>query len=177
MVNESLGNRYGDELLKSVAERLRHNLRGDDLLARLAADEFAVLLPAIESEAAACRVAEKLLEIPGVPFALQGREIYLTASLGISRYPEDGDDAETLLKRPRSPCTGPRRRGADDYQLYRPGMDSHSPGAALAGGRPAQGPGQDAASSRSSTSRCSTRERRVARGRGAAALAPPRRAA
>ncbi len=126
VVNESLGNRQGDELLKAFAERLRHNLRSTDLLARVAADELTVLLPSIEGEGTAARVAEKLLAVTRLPFSLQGREIYLTASLGISRYPEDGADAETLLKRAEIAMVRVKETSRDGYQLYTPGMDSHS---------------------------------------------------
>src|SRR4029077_1926000 len=126
VVNESLGNRHGDELLKAVAGRLRHNLRATDLLARVAADEFVVLLPAIESECAVVRVAEKLLSVIRLPFALQEREVYLTASLGVTRYPEDGTDAETLLKRAEIAMYRTKETSRDGYLLYAPGMDSHS---------------------------------------------------
>ncbi|HET9210980.1 MAG TPA: bifunctional diguanylate cyclase/phosphodiesterase [Thermoanaerobaculia bacterium] len=126
MVNESLGNRQGDELIKAFAERLRHNLRSTDLIARVAADEFAVLLPSIEGESTAVRVAEKLLAVTRLPFSLQGREVYLTASLGVSRYPEDGTEAETLLRRAEIAMVRVKETSRDGYQLYTPGMDSHS---------------------------------------------------
>jgi diguanylate cyclase (GGDEF)-like protein len=126
VVNESLGNRHGDELLKAVAGRLRRNLRATDLLARVAADEFVVLLPATESEVAVVRVAEKLLSVIRLPFALQEREVYLTASLGVTRYPEDGTDAETLLKRTEIAMYRTKETSRDGYLLYAPGMDSHS---------------------------------------------------
>ena len=126
VVNESLGNRQGDELLKAFSERLRHNLRGTDLIARVAADEFVILLPSIESEATVVRVAEKLLAVTRLPFSLQGREVYLTASLGVSRYAEDGNDAETLLKRAEIAMVRVKETSRDGYQLYTPGMDSHS---------------------------------------------------
>ena len=126
VVNESLGNRHGDELLKALAERLRRNLRNTDVIARVAADEFVILLLGIESEAAIVRVAEKVLGITRPPFALQGREIYLTASIGVSRYPEDGADAETLLKRAEIAMYRVKETRRDDYQVYSPGMDSHS---------------------------------------------------
>ena len=125
-VNESLGNRYGDELLKSVAERLRSHLPGSDLLAHLAADEFVVMMPTVESEAAIFRAAEKLLEIMRLPFALQGREIYLTVSMGISRFPEDGDDAETLLRRAEIAMYRAKEERRDDYQIYAASMDSNT---------------------------------------------------
>ena len=126
MVNESLGNRHGDELLKALSDRLQRNLRSTDQVARLAADEFAVLLPGIESEAATKRVVEKLLGVTRQPFVLQEREIYLTASIGVSRCPEDGADAETLLKRAEIAMVRAKETRRDFYQLYSPGMDSHS---------------------------------------------------
>ena len=126
VVNASLGNRHGDELLKAFSERLRHHLRGTDLIARVAADEFAILLPAIENEGAIVRVADKLLGITRLPFALQGREIYLTASIGISRCPEDGVDAETLLKRAETAMYRAKETSRDGYQIYTSGMDSNS---------------------------------------------------
>jgi diguanylate cyclase (GGDEF)-like protein len=126
MVNESLGNRYGNDLLKAVAQRLRHHLRGADLLARIAADEFAVLLPSVDGEAPAVRAAERLLEVLRLPFLLQEREVYLTASVGISRFPEDGADAETLLKRAEIAMYRAKETSRDGYRLYTAGMDSNS---------------------------------------------------
>jgi diguanylate cyclase (GGDEF)-like protein len=126
VVNESMGNRHGDELLKGFSERLRTNLRATDLVARVAADEFVIILPTAESEVAVVRVAEKLLSVTRLPFALQEREVYLTASLGISRYPEDGTDAETLLKRAEIAMYRTKETSRDGYQIYVPGMDSHS---------------------------------------------------
>jgi diguanylate cyclase (GGDEF)-like protein len=126
VVNESLGNRQGDELLKAFSERLRHNLRGTDLIARVAADEFAILLPSVEGEGTAVRVAEKILAVTRLPFSLQEREVYLTASLGVSRYPEDGADAETLLKRAEIAMVRVKETSRDGHQLYTQGMDSHS---------------------------------------------------
>ncbi|HEV2854078.1 MAG TPA: EAL domain-containing protein [Thermoanaerobaculia bacterium] len=126
VVNESLGNRHGDELLKSFSERLRHGLRGTDLIARVAADEFAVFLPAIEAESVPIRVAEKLLGITRLPFALQGREVYLTASIGISRCPEDGIDAESLLKHAEIAMYRAKETSGDAYQVYATGMGSNS---------------------------------------------------
>jgi diguanylate cyclase (GGDEF)-like protein len=126
VVNESFGNQQGDELLKAFAERLRRNLRSTDLIARVAADEFAILLTALEGEAAVVRVAEKLVGITRIlPFSLQGREVYLTASLGISRHPEDGGDAETLLKRAEIAMARVKETSRDGYRIYTAGMDSH----------------------------------------------------
>jgi diguanylate cyclase (GGDEF)-like protein len=122
VVNESLSNRDGDELLKAFSQRLRQNLRTTDQIARLAADEFAVVLPALESEIAMIRVAEKILAVTRLPFALQGGEVYVTASLGISRCPEDGTDAETLLKHAEIAMVRAKEVSRDQYQIYSPGM-------------------------------------------------------
>jgi len=126
VINESLGRGYADELLSSIADRLRRNLRSTDLVARLAADEFAVLLPNVESEAEIVRVAEKLLGVVRRPFALQGRELYVTASVGISRYPEDGADAEELLKKSDVAMFQAKALSRDHYQIYVPSMDADS---------------------------------------------------
>ncbi|HEX4494799.1 MAG TPA: EAL domain-containing protein [Thermoanaerobaculia bacterium] len=126
VVNESLGNRHGDDLLKALAGRLRRNLRSTDLLARVAADEFVVLLPSAETDGAVVRVAEKLLGVIRLPFALQEREVFLTASMGVSRYPEDATDAETLLKHAEIAMYRTKETSRDGYQLYMPDMDSHS---------------------------------------------------
>jgi diguanylate cyclase (GGDEF)-like protein len=126
VVNESLGNRHGDELLKAFSERLRHHLRGTDLIARVAADEFAIFLPAIETDSVPIRVAEKLLGMTRLPFALQGREVYLTASIGISRCPEDGTDAESLLKHAEIAMYRAKETSRDAYQVYTSGMGSNS---------------------------------------------------
>ncbi|HEY0514305.1 MAG TPA: EAL domain-containing protein [Thermoanaerobaculia bacterium] len=126
VVNESLGNLHGDELLKALSDRLRHALRPTDQIARVAADEFAILLPAVESEAAIVRVAENLLGIIRLPFVLQGREVYLTASIGISRCPEDGADAETLLKRAEIAMVRAKQTRPDQYRIFSPEMGSSS---------------------------------------------------
>jgi len=126
VVNESMGNRHGDELLKAYSERLRHHLRATDPVARVTADEFAILLPAAESDAAVIGVTEKILGLTRLPFALQGREVYLTASIGISRCPEDGTDAETLLKHAEIAMYRAKEIRRDHYQIYSPSMDSNS---------------------------------------------------
>jgi diguanylate cyclase (GGDEF)-like protein len=126
VINDSLGRGYADELIRSIADRLRRNLRGTDLLARIAADEFIVLLPAVESEGEVFRVAEKLLGVIRRPFALQGRELYVTASAGVSRHPEDGADSEELLKKAEIAMFRAKEHSRDHYQLYAPDMDSHA---------------------------------------------------
>ena len=121
----------------------------------MAADEFVVLLPSAESDGAVVRVAEKLLGVIRLPFALQEREVFLTASLGVSRYPEDATDAETLLKHAEIAMYRTKETSRDGYQLYMPGMDSHSlEQLSLEADLRREWP-RSAAASPSSTSRCS----------------------
>ncbi|MEN6587822.1 MAG: GGDEF domain-containing protein [Sulfuricella sp.] len=103
-VNDGYGQRCRDALLHEVASRLKKGIRGSDTLARLGGDEFAVILPILENSQDAKRVAAQLLEQFRTPFILEGHPCRITASIGISRYPEDGDETETLLDRARRAC-------------------------------------------------------------------------
>ncbi len=97
-VNDTLGHHIGDALLKAVARRLCLGLRASDTLARLGGDEFAVVLGDIDGNADAETVAEKLLEAVREPFIIEEKELYVTASIGISVYPTDTDSIDTLFR-------------------------------------------------------------------------------
>jgi diguanylate cyclase (GGDEF)-like protein/PAS domain S-box-containing protein len=96
-VNDSLGHAIGDAVLQSTAKRLRENLRHTDTVSRLGGDEFVVLLSEINGANDAAMVAEKILAALAAPHLTGGRELCLTASIGISMYPEHGQDAEGLI--------------------------------------------------------------------------------
>jgi len=98
VLNDSLGHSVGDELLAGTAQRLRAVVREMDSVARLGGDEFAILLGELAEENDAGPVARKVLEQLSRPYQLGDREITVTASLGISLYPRDGGDGETLLR-------------------------------------------------------------------------------
>src|SRR5262249_36565314 len=98
VVNDSLGHALGDRLLRSVAEPLQSCLREGDTVARQGGDEFTLLLPGIPRSEEAARVAEKIREALRLPQIVDGRELFVTASMGISLYPDDGEDAEALIK-------------------------------------------------------------------------------
>ncbi|MES2150272.1 MAG: EAL domain-containing protein [Pseudomonadota bacterium] len=98
LINDTLGRRIGDELLKQVAQRFRAALREQDLVARLSGDEFAVGLFDIRQHFEATTVAQKLLAALVAPFMIEGHDLRVGASIGISVYPQDGDDAESLLR-------------------------------------------------------------------------------
>lgn len=97
-INDSLGHAVGDELLQQVAMRLCASVRGADLVARMGGDEFTVLLHQVRNAENAERVARKLLTSLAAPFELQGRELHVTASVGIALAPGDGHDVETLQR-------------------------------------------------------------------------------
>jgi diguanylate cyclase (GGDEF)-like protein/PAS domain S-box-containing protein len=98
LVNDSLGHSAGDALLRAVAERLGATLRRDDTLARVGEDEFVLLWNRLKSSPDAAVVAQRVLGILARPFNIEGRALSVTASIGISVYPEDGQDFPTLLK-------------------------------------------------------------------------------
>jgi diguanylate cyclase (GGDEF)-like protein/PAS domain S-box-containing protein len=124
VINDSLGHTLGDRLLQGVAERLQGCVREADTVARLGGDEFTLLLPAIGHPADVARVAEKILEALKQPFKVEGRELYCTASMGISLFPEDGADAETLVKNADTAMYRAKEQGRDNYQLYTPAMNA-----------------------------------------------------
>jgi diguanylate cyclase (GGDEF)-like protein/PAS domain S-box-containing protein len=98
LINGTLGRKVGDELLCQVAERLRNTLRDEDVVAHLSGDEFAVGLFDIRQHFEATTVAQKLQGALEAPFLVQGHDLRVGASIGISAYPQDGQDAETLLR-------------------------------------------------------------------------------
>lgn len=98
LINGTLGRRVGDDLLRQVAERLRNALRDEDVVAHLSGDEFAVGLFDIRQHFEATTVAQKLQGALEAPFLVQGHDLRVGASIGIAVYPQDGQDAETLLR-------------------------------------------------------------------------------
>jgi diguanylate cyclase (GGDEF)-like protein len=98
IINDSLGHSIGDQLLKVISGRLKNCLREGDTIARLGGDEFMVLLPDIKSASDAGKIGAKIVKSLTEPVACQGHELHITTSIGISVYPFDGADAETLVK-------------------------------------------------------------------------------
>jgi diguanylate cyclase (GGDEF)-like protein len=98
IINDSLGHAIGDQLLRAIARRLNNCVREEDTVARLGGDEFMVLLPRISGSADAGRVAKKIIDSLLDPVSCNGHELHITTSIGISIFPYDGTDAETLIK-------------------------------------------------------------------------------
>ena len=125
-VNDTLGHGAGDAVLKSCSQRLARCLRDSDLIARISGDEFAVLVEPCAHPAAAIAVARKILSALERPLIIQGHEIVLTGSVGISMYHEDGRDVETLLKHADIAMFRAKENGRNNYQFYSAQMNPHS---------------------------------------------------
>ena len=98
LINDSLGHAVGDQLLRVIARRLNNCVRDEDTVARLGGDEFMILLPRISGSADAGRIAKKIIECLADPISCNGHVMHITTSIGISIYPYDGTDAESLIK-------------------------------------------------------------------------------
>jgi diguanylate cyclase (GGDEF)-like protein/PAS domain S-box-containing protein len=121
-VNDTLGHAAGDELLQAVAERLSACVRLGDTVARLAGDEFTLLLPGIHYVEDVSKVSQKLSEAMRRPFRVSGRDVHVSASGGISIYPDDGQDAEALLTNADVAMYRAKQQGRDNFQMYSPAM-------------------------------------------------------
>ncbi|KQZ30422.1 bifunctional diguanylate cyclase/phosphodiesterase [Duganella sp. Root1480D1] len=120
-INDTLGHNVGDLLLQIVTERLRETIRPSDhlcSLARLGGDEFTILLPDIERVDDALAVAHRVKDAMRRPFNLDGHEIFVTASIGISLYPEDGEDCTSLLKFADTAMYHAKNCGKNNAKLY-----------------------------------------------------------
>ncbi|MCC7276924.1 MAG: EAL domain-containing protein [Chromatiaceae bacterium] len=117
-VNDSLGHNLGDDLLKAIAARFQTVVREDDTLARLGGDEFVVLAEHLPSWEEAALQAHRLVKALAAPLRLGAHELYVSASMGISIYPRDGQAVETLLQNADAAMYRAKDRGRDNYQFY-----------------------------------------------------------
>ena len=126
VVNDSLGHAAGDKLLQIVAARLRAALRESDTVARMGGDEFTVLAPTAHTVEDAIGVARKVRDAVKEIITIEGRELFVTASIGIGLYPDDGADAGTLLKNADAAMYRAKAQGPDLFQLYTSEMNAHA---------------------------------------------------
>jgi diguanylate cyclase (GGDEF)-like protein/PAS domain S-box-containing protein len=117
-VNDSYGHSFGDALLRTVAARLGAVVRDTDTIARLGGDEFVILLPGMARGDDAVQVASKVLDAFKVPIAQDGRELHLSASIGISRFPQDGDSCDLLLQHADVAMYRAKANGRNGHQSY-----------------------------------------------------------
>jgi diguanylate cyclase (GGDEF)-like protein len=125
-INDSLGHTTGDVLLRALAERVRRCVREGDTVARFGGDEFTLLIPRIESVEDAAKIAQKILETVKIPVLIGEHELFVTTSIGISIFPGDGADPETLVRNADTAMYRAKEQGRDSYQLYAPAMNARA---------------------------------------------------
>lgn len=118
LVNDTLGHAVGDRLLQAVGHRLKSIMREGDTIGRQGGDEFIIILPEVSSDTEAGIVAQKLLSVFSTPFLLENEEVFITPSIGISLYPTDGDDFETLLKHADTAMYHAKESGRNNYKYF-----------------------------------------------------------
>ncbi len=134
-INDTMGHSSGDKALITVAERLKNVLRQSDIIARpngrksesiisrIGGDEFNILVEGISSTGHLVKLAERIIEVLAMPLDLEGHFVLLTASLGISVYPDDGEDLDTLLKNADTAMYAAKEKGRNTYQFYQSAMN------------------------------------------------------
>lgn len=125
-INDSLGHAAGDALLVEVSRRLRACVREEDTVARLGGDEFILMLVNLRRPEHSVRILEKLMAAFEKPFIIQGQAIYATPSVGVSHYPRDGGDPDTLLMNADIAMYQAKAAGRNNYRYYQPSMGSRA---------------------------------------------------
>lgn len=125
-INDSLGHAVGDLLLQEVAQRLRSSVRQEDTVSRLGGDEFIMILPEVRGEDYALAVAGRIIEALEKPVHLRGHDLYVTCSIGITIYPNDGRDLETLVKNADMAMYRAKEEGRNTYRLFTPAMNQRA---------------------------------------------------
>ena len=137
-INDALGHRVGDAVLKAVAERLEKSVRISDLLgasamqaessplSRVGGDEFLLFLAEIHSIDRAALIARRILSDISEPFCIDGQDLFLTSSIGIAFFPGDGEDAEMLAGNAAVALSNAKQRGGNDYQFYSRSLNAES---------------------------------------------------
>lgn len=123
-VNDILGHDIGDQLLVQATQRLRQCARSGDLVARLGGDEFALVLPDAVGDEELARLSRAIIDALSRPFLLHGQQLFVPASIGVARYPQDGDSAEQLLKNADTAMYAAKNGGRNGYRLYTAAMQA-----------------------------------------------------
>jgi diguanylate cyclase (GGDEF)-like protein/PAS domain S-box-containing protein len=122
-INDTLGHTVGDELLKEIAARIRPSIREADTLARIGGDEFTILLSHFSKVEDISAMADKIMAVFKKPFIIADHTFYMTISIGISIFPEDGADAESLIKNADIAMYHAKETGRNNYKFYNPSLN------------------------------------------------------
>ena len=122
-VNDTFGHSAGDQLLKQISRRLSGCVRSGDTVGRLSGDEFAVVLEHLAAAEDAAAVAKKIVNVLNTPFQLEGAELFVTASIGITVFPSDSTEQDTLIRNADVAMYRAKDRGRNNYQFYTPEMN------------------------------------------------------
>jgi diguanylate cyclase (GGDEF)-like protein/PAS domain S-box-containing protein len=123
-VNDTLGHPIGDQLLRAVADRLRHRVRRTDTLTRMGGDEFALISKEVKQPEGAMKVARKMLAALKEPFSIAGHELHVTGSIGVAISPQDGHDSATLERHADTALYRAKANGRNNAQCFRPEMNT-----------------------------------------------------
>jgi diguanylate cyclase (GGDEF)-like protein/PAS domain S-box-containing protein len=125
-INDSLGHPIGDKLLQSIAKRLVDCVRASDTISRQGGDEFVVLLPDVDQPHEAAAMARRILEAVAVDHPIGGHNLHVTTSIGLSIYPDDGLNAETLIKNSDTAMYQAKENGRQTYEFFTPAMNARA---------------------------------------------------
>ncbi len=117
-INDTLGHNTGDLILEEAAERLKHCTRDEDTVARMGGDEFVLIVPEITGLEEVTKVAQRIVDSFSQPFSIHGQKLFVTASLGISIFPEDGEDPENLVKNADAAMYHSKADGRSTFNLF-----------------------------------------------------------
>ncbi|HET9678987.1 MAG TPA: EAL domain-containing protein, partial [Gammaproteobacteria bacterium] len=117
-INDTVGHHVGDQFLAEVAARIQISVRERDTVARMGGDEFAVVLEGLHSMSAVSKIARKVLSDLATPFHLEDNDLYVTGSIGVSRYPSDGEDVQTLLRKADSAMYRAKQSGKNNHKFF-----------------------------------------------------------
>lgn len=118
LVNDTQGHGFGDKLLQIITNRLRNCVRKNDTIARMSGDEFTILLTGIKDKANIVKIAQKILNTIRDPIEIADQKLYITGSIGIAVYPEDGGDVEALLKSADIAMYRAKEKGKNNFQFF-----------------------------------------------------------
>ncbi|WP_274365494.1 putative bifunctional diguanylate cyclase/phosphodiesterase [Paenibacillus thermotolerans] len=126
VINDTLGHHVGDEMLRFLSIQMRSMVGQEELIARFSGDEFIVLLPHVENPAHVAEYARRLSDLISQPFLFDDKELFVTVSIGAAFFPQDGEDAETLIKHADTAMYRAKEKGGDTFEFYHPEMNFRS---------------------------------------------------